>query len=123
MSDDMTPDVIAEIKGKSTSKMAQIVYILYLVAIIFPITNLVGVIMAYINKGDSPEWIQTHYQFQIRTFWIAFLIGFIGAFTAAFGVGVLVLLGLLVWYVVRCVKGMKYLDQKIPVPDPKTWLW
>ena len=123
MSDDMTPDVIDEIKGKSTSKMAQIVYILYLVAIIFPITNLVGVIMAYINKGDSPEWIQTHYQFQIRTFWIAFLIGIIGAFTAAFGVGVLVLLGLLIWYVVRCVKGMKYLDQKIPVPDPKTWIW
>ena len=123
MSDDMTPDVIAQAQGKSTSKMAQIVYILYLVAIIFPITNLIGVIMAYINKGDSPEWIQTHYQFQIRTFWIAFLIGIIGAFTAAFGIGVLVLLGLLIWYVVRCVKGMKFLDQNVPVPDPKTWLW
>ena len=123
MSDDMTPDVIAEAKGQSTSKMANIVYILFLVAIIFPITNLIGVIMAYINKSDSPEWVQTHYQFQIRTFWIAFLMGIIGAFTVAFGIGFLVLLGLLIWYVVRCVKGMKYLDQKVPVPDPKTWLW
>jgi len=26
-----------------------------------------------------------------------------------------------VWLIVRCVKGLKYLDQKAPLPDPASW--
>ena len=84
-----------QVEGSSNIKL---VYILYLVALVFGITGIIGVIMAYINKGDTDAAGASHYQFQIRTFWIAFLIGFVGAFTAAFGIGVLVLLGLLIWY-------------------------
>src|SRR5258708_39589824 len=49
---------------------ANIVYILYLVGLIVPMTPIVGLIMAYVNYGDAPEWVQSHYRFQIRTFWI-----------------------------------------------------
>ena len=57
----------------TTKGAAKIVYILYLVSLLFGITGIIGVVMAYINKDDAPEWVQTHYQFQIRTFWIGAL--------------------------------------------------
>ena len=57
---------------------ANIVYILYLVSLVVGITGIVGVIMAYVNRADAPEWVQTHYRFQIRTFWIGLLYGLIG---------------------------------------------
>ena len=123
MADDLTNDVVVQAKAKGASKMAQIAYILYLASIVFGVTGLIGLIMAYVNKGDSPDWVQTHYRFQIRTFWIGFLIAVIGGITSAIFIGFLILLGLLIWYVMRCVKGMKYLSKNEPIPKPATWTW
>jgi uncharacterized membrane protein len=39
-----------------------------MVCLLFGITGVIGVVMAYINKDDAAEWLKTHYQFQIRTF-------------------------------------------------------
>ena len=36
---------------------ANLIYILYLVSLIVGVTALVGVIMAYMNKGEAPEWV------------------------------------------------------------------
>ena len=52
----------------TAARMATIVYILYLVGLIAGITTVVGVVIAYVNRADAPEWVQSHYQFQIRTF-------------------------------------------------------
>ena len=56
------------------SSTAKLVYILYLVGLVFGITGIIGVIVAYVNKGDAPEWMQSHYRFQIRTFWMGFFV-------------------------------------------------
>ena len=37
------------------------------------VTILVGVVMTYIYKDESPEWLRTHYEQQIRLFWIGLL--------------------------------------------------
>ncbi|WP_025898251.1 DUF4870 family protein [Sneathiella glossodoripedis] len=123
MSEEPSNEIVEAAQNKSAGKMTQIVYFLYLAAIVIPFASVVGVIMAYVSKGDGPEWMQSHYQFQIRTFWISLLLGFIGAALTAVVIGFIVLLALLVWYILRCVKGLKYLDQQVPVPDPKTWTW
>jgi Predicted membrane protein len=104
-------------------KNAKIVYILYLVAIVVGLTSLIGVIMAYINKDDAPDWVKSHYQYQIRTFWIGLLYSLIGVLLLAVFVGILVLLAVLVWYIVRCIKGMNYLEKGQAHPDPITWLF
>jgi len=123
MSEEPTNQIVVEAKAKGAPRMAQLVYILYLASIVFGVTGIIGVIMAYVNKGDSPDWVKSHYQFQIRTFWISILFAIIGMITMPIMIGMLVFLGLLVWYIMRCVKGMKYLAQEEPVPDPKTWIW
>lgn len=102
---------------------ANIIYILYLAGLVVGITGLVGVIMAYINKGDAPDWLQTHYQFQIRTFWIGFLYAIIGMITIPIFIGFLILLFWLVWFIVRCVKGMQALGKKEAVANPTGWLF
>ncbi|MCP4992700.1 MAG: hypothetical protein GY934_02770 [Gammaproteobacteria bacterium] len=107
----------------SATGTAKLVYILYLVAIIFGLTGLIGVVMAYINRSDAPEWLASHYQFQIRTFWIGFGMIFLGALTAIVFIGYLILLFWLVWLIVRCIKGMKYLDANEAHPNPTGWMF
>ena len=105
----------------SATDTATVIYILYLAGLLFPITLLIGVILAYIERGEDGSWMQSHYRFQIRTFWIGLLMTVVGGVLALVLVGWLLLLFWLVWLVVRCVKGMKYLNRREPVPDPATW--
>lgn len=102
---------------------AKIVYILYLLGIAFGITALIGVVMAYVNRADAPDWQQSHYRFQIRTFWIGALYLFGGVLLSPIVIGYFLLLFWLVWLIVRCVKGMKFLDRREPYPEPVGWLF
>ncbi len=104
-------------------RTANLIYILYLLNLIFGVTSFIGVIMAYVNKGDAPEWVQSHYRFQIRTFWIGLLLGVIGAVTAAFVVGILILAFLFIWWIARCVTGMRYFSEGRAHPDPASWMF
>lgn len=100
-----------------------IIYVLYLLNLIVPITSVVGVVMAYINRGDAVEFMKTHYRFQIRTFWIGLLYGIVGALLTAILIGWLILIFTLVWFIVRCVIGIKYLNKHQAVPDPSSWMF
>ncbi len=111
------------IENADTSGTANIIYILYLVGIVFGVTTLVGLVMAYVNKDDAPEWLKTHYRFQIRTFWISLLYVVIGFASLFIVIGWFVLLFTLVWFVVRCVKGMKYVGRKEAYPNPAGWMF
>ena len=101
--------------------VAKIVYVLYLATFLTGVTALVGVVMAYVYQDDAPDWLKTHYRFQIRTFWLGLLFGFVGAVLSVVFIGFLVLVFLAVWLVVRCVKGLKYVGRREPYPDPVGW--
>ncbi len=122
------PELTKEVKSDTessgvTGSTAKIVYILYLVAILFGFLGIIGVVMAYINKSDAPDWLKSHYQFQIRTFWIGGLYLVLGALLTFVLVGYLIILFWLVWLVIRCVKGMKSLDKKETHPNPTGWMF
>lgn len=108
---------------RAVEKTAKIVYILYLLSIFIGITGIIGVIMAYIYKSDAPSWLTTHFQFQIRTFWIGLFYLLISGLLSFVIIGYLIILFWVIWMIVRCVKGIKFLDQKQPYPDPKVWLF
>ena len=50
-----------------------IVSALYLLGMMNGVTVLIGLILAYVWRGeDGPEWENTHFTYLIRTFWIVF---------------------------------------------------
>lgn len=117
------PDDPVTRAGSAGASNANIVYILYLVGLLVGVTPIVGVIMAYVNRSTAEPWLQTHYDFQIRTFCIAILYSVVGFILTFVLIGFLVLLWALIWYIVRCVKGMSALGRNEPIADPKSWMF
>jgi uncharacterized membrane protein len=115
-------EVVVE-NSSTTKDSAKIVYILYMVGVVFGITGIIGVVMAYINKDDAPEWLKTHYQFQIRTFWIGALFMILGGILSIILIGWFVLLFWVVWLIVRSIKGIKALDSEQAIENPKRWFF
>ncbi len=100
---------------------ANLIYILYLVNIIGIPTALVGVIMAYISKDKAPEWLISHYNNQINIFWKAVLYAIISSVLVVVVIGFLTMLLTLVWYIVRCIKGMQAISRGEPIANPGSW--
>jgi len=114
---------IVENEKNTNDNSVKMIYILYLAGVVFGITGIIGVIMAYINKKDSPEWLKSHYRFQIRTFWIGFLYLFVGVLLSVVVIGWLVILFWIIWLIIRSVKGMNSLDKKEAHPNPTGWMF
>jgi uncharacterized membrane protein len=108
---------------KAEGGTANVVYILYLASLVTGVTGLIGVVVAYIYRGDAPPWVRTHYEFQIRTFWIALLMGVVGSLLSLILIGFLILAFEVVWIIVRCVKGLQYVSRGEAHPDPEDWLF
>jgi uncharacterized membrane protein len=97
------------------------VCILYLVGFLTGITVLVGVVIDYLQRDRTDRIGQSHFQFQITTFWVGLLYFFIGILTLHFAIGVLILLWWVVWTVIRCVKGLLTLNMGEAIRYPNSW--
>lgn len=100
---------------------AKINYFLLLASVLTGVTAIIALIVAYVYRDDSPDWLRSHYDFQIRTFWIGCLYMIVGVLTSFILVGVVVLIVATIWLIVRCVKGIKTLDQQLSHPDSRSW--
>lgn len=96
-------------------------YVLLLASLVFMVTAVIAVVIAYIYRDDSPSWLQSHYRVQIRTFWISFLFVGLGILLWAVLIGYVIMLVWLVWFLARCIKGIRYLNQRRPYPNPESW--
>ena len=101
----------------------KVIYVLYLVGLLFEITLLVGVVMAYVNRANAPETLRTHYQFQIRTFWIGLLYAVVSIILVLTIIGIFMLIFVLIWYLVRCIKGLQTASAGRPVTKPTSWMF
>jgi len=119
MTDWETP-VPATEPGQGT---VMLVYVLLLTSLVFPLTGLVGIIVAYVYKDEAPAWMQSHYRLQIRTFWISILYIILGILLTVIVIGHLLLLFWLVWFLVRCIKGIRFLNRGQAYPQPESWLF
>jgi uncharacterized membrane protein len=106
-----------------SSSIAKVIYILLIVGTIIGITGIIALIMAYVNKDDSSHWLQTHYRFQIRTFWIGILYFVIGTITFNIVIGFFILIFTFFWWIIRCAKGLKQLENKQPVKNLESWMF
>ena len=105
------------------TSIAKVIYILYIIGTIIGLTAVIGLVMAYVNKEENDSWLQSHYQFQIRTFWIGLLYLFIGSLTFQFIIGAFILVFWFFWVVIRCAKGLKQLENQQPIKNLESWLF
>jgi uncharacterized membrane protein len=101
-------------------QMALVVYILYLVPV--GVTHVIGVILAYVAREAAPDWLKSHYTFQIRTFWIGLLYFVVACCLCVILIGFLLLPVVYVWFVVRSALGLSRLVRTEPYPTPENWL-
>ena len=92
------------------------VYALQALAIILGITYLVAIIINYIKIDDvRGTWLESHFRWQIRTFWYSVLWGVIGGLTVFIFVGFVILGIASVWVIYRVIKGWMRLSENKPM--------
>ncbi|HYC02501.1 MAG TPA: hypothetical protein VED40_04370 [Azospirillaceae bacterium] len=107
--------------ARDDASMVKIVYVLYLVSLVVGVTSLVGLVLAYVNRGSASGWLQSHYDFQIRTFWIGLIAGFCSFILTFVLIGWPLLLLVTIWFIVRSAKGLSNAMNSRPMPDPQTY--
>ena len=115
--------------------MPAVVYVLFLLGLFHGLTLIIGLILAYVMRGNSGPMNGSHYTYLIRTFWIAAVAMLIGggialvSFPFAFiliGIpfvwagGVICFLAW-AWAIVRTVVGLVRLAEGAPVAQPYGW--
>jgi uncharacterized membrane protein len=110
MSSETTPQELAN------KNITQIIYGLYLASYIIGVTWLVGIILNYVKRDDVVgSWLESHFRWQIRTFWFTLLWVFVGAITSMIIIGFFVLGFAVIWNIYRLVKGWLNLNEGKPM--------
>ena len=100
-----------------------IVSLLYLSSFLLGVTALIGVVLAYVWKGEPhEEWQASHYAYLIRTFWLGLLGSILGIILVIVLIGFLILPAVAVLVIVRCVLSLVKAQKQEPMPNPDTWL-
>jgi uncharacterized membrane protein len=104
-------------KLSSLKTLTAVVYGLQAAGFVIGITWIVAIVVNYVKKDDvAGTWMESHFRWQIRTFWWGLLWGVIGVVLAFVLVGFVVLFADAVWVIYRIVKGWLNLNDGKPVP-------
>lgn len=112
---------------KSIAKVAHVVYLLQALSFFVPLILLViAVIVNYVKKPDAQgTWLESHFAWQIRTFWYGLLwimAGSLLCLVTAFILGPYVIgmvflagAGITSWFLYRIIKGWLRLNDGRPM--------
>jgi uncharacterized membrane protein len=103
-------------REKSLRQIATVIYGLQAAALVVGVTFFVAVILGYLRRKDvAGTWLESHFTWQIRTFWWSLGWTILGVATAVFLVGIAILLASAVWYIYRIVRGWTELNEGRPI--------
>jgi uncharacterized membrane protein len=100
----------------SQKNVVLLVYLLQGLAFFVGITYLIAIIINYVKRDDAKgTWLESHFKWQIRTFWFSILWFAIGTLTLMLYVGGMILLINLIWVIYRIIKGWLRLNDRKPM--------
>ncbi|MFV0370771.1 MAG: DUF4870 family protein [Azonexus sp.] len=98
-------------REKSLKTLTTVIYALYAVSFLIGITAIVAIVMNYVKRGDvAGTYLESHFRWQIRTFWFSLLWGLLGVILLPVIVGWFILVANIVWVIYRIVKGWLHLN-------------
>jgi uncharacterized membrane protein len=113
-------------KLQSLKNVTTLIYALYALTLLGAgITAIVAIVMNYIKIDDARgTWLESHFRWQIRTFWFTLLWFVLGALTFIIVIGWVILGVTCVWFIYRIVKGWLFLNDNKPMyatPASTSW--
>lgn len=101
---------------KSAKTLTTIIYALYAASLLVGVTAIVAIIMNYLKREDvAGTFLESHFRWQIRTFWFGLLWGVLGMLTFFIVIGGFVMLANAIWIIYRIVKGWLRLNDNKPM--------
>jgi uncharacterized membrane protein len=97
-------------------KLAGLVYGLQAASVLVGVTLFAAVVINYLRRSQAAgTWLESHFTWQIRTFWWSLAWCVLGVATAVLLVGLLILAASAVWFVYRVVRGWTELNEGRPM--------
>jgi len=110
--DTATDDKLASLKTLNT-----VTYALYALSLFSGVTAIVAIVLNYIKLDDARGTrMESHFRWQIRTFWWSVGWFVLGALTWIILIGWLVLGVAGIWFIYRIAKGWLNLNDGKPMP-------
>ncbi len=90
----------------SQKTITTVVYGLQAISFLLGFTYIIAVIVNYVKKTDvAGTWLESHFKWQIRTFWYSLLWSILGLIGIYFIIGIPILIANTIWVIYRIVKG------------------
>ncbi len=107
---------IADEKLASLKTVNHVTYALYSLSLFSGVTAIVAIVLNYIKRDDARgTWIESHFSWQIRTFWWALVWGVLGWLTFLILIGWVIWGVAFVWFIYRIAKGWLNLNDGKPM--------
>jgi len=107
-----TPDELASLR-----QLTLIIYVLYALSWLLGVTAIIAIVINYVKREDTFGTLyESHFRWQIRTFWWGLFWFVLGALTMVLLVGFVILFVATVWVIYRLVKGLLYWNDRKPLP-------
>ena len=106
---------------QSLVKLTHVIYALYAVSLVVGLSGIVAIVIAYLKRDEARGcFLESHYTWIIRTFWIGLVGALVGGATMwMFGLGMIVWGVVAVWFIYRIVKGWLALKDGRALGDPE----
>jgi uncharacterized membrane protein len=119
MNDHTVIDVVAKTPEQLASlrRLTLVIYILYALSWLVGISAIVAIVINYVKREDAAGTLyESHFTWQIRTFWWSLLWCVLGMLTLVLMVGFVILAAAAIWSIYRLVKGWLYWNDRKPMP-------
>ncbi len=100
----------------SLKTITTVVYALQAVSFFIGISFIAAVIINYVKKDDvQGTWLESHFNWQIRTFWFGLLWSIIGFMSLILIIGYFIIIANAIWIIYRIIKGWLRLSENKPM--------
>ena len=104
---------------QSLERMTLVIYALQAAGFFLGVSLIAAVIVNYIKRDDvRGTWLESHFRWQIRTFWFTLLWLTLGGLLLIVVIGGVILAVAGIWLIYRIAKGWVYLSEKKPLYAP-----
>ena len=105
-------------KLKSLKTLTMVVYALQAAGFFIGLTWIVAVIINYVKREEvAGTFLESHFRWQIRSFWWGLAAGVAGMILMLLLIGWLLWIAAAIWLIYRIVKGWLNLADNKPMPE------